>query len=305
MSWKLLVHAPRDTVRQALVAHERLEETGGWDSDMVLTGSEVAEDRPLDWQLEAYLPRKPLAADRKLLIQLFGGDAPEIRTEKLPDTDWVTETQRSVTPIRAGRFHVHTPDFPADPAPDVIDFTIPAAQAFGTGQHATTAGCLAMLDAMRRRGVVTRSCVDIGTGTGLLAFAALALWPGAFATASDIDAVCDGVVAENCRLNGIRQGTARGALAMVVAPGTDHPLIHARAPYDLIMANILAGPLIGLAGDFADLAAPRGNLVLAGLLETQEAAVRAAYRVAGFRLVARIVNGDWSILWLRRRWQPA
>lgn len=305
MSWKLLAHAPRDAVRQALVAHERLEETGGWDSDMVLTGSEVAEDRPLDWQLEAYLPRKPAAADRKLLAQLFTGDAPAIKAEKLPETDWVTETQRSVTPIRAGRFHVHTPDFPADPAPDVVDFTIPAAQAFGTGQHATTAGCLAMLDAMKQRGVVTRNCVDIGTGTGLLAFAALALWPRAHATASDIDAVCDGVVAENCRLNGIAQGTGRGALAMVIAPGTDHTLIHARAPYDLIMANILAGPLIGLAGDFADLIAPRGNLVLAGLLQTQEAAVRAAYRTAGFRLAARIVNGDWSILWLRRRWQPA
>ena len=305
MSWKLLAHAPRDAVRQALVAHERLEETGGWNSDMVLTGSEVAEDRPDDWQIEAYLPRKPLAADRKLLAQLFGGDAPKIQAEKLPDTDWVTETQRSVTPIRAGRFHVHTPDFPADPSPDVFDFIVPAAQAFGTGQHATTAGCLAMLDAMKGRGVTSRNCMDIGTGTGLLAFAALALWPHAHATASDIDAVCEGVVAENCRLNGIRQGTGSGALAMVVAPGTDHPLIHARAPYDLIMANILAGPLIELAGDFADLIAPRGNLVLAGLLQTQEAAVRSAYRIAGFRLAARIVNGDWSILWLRRRWQPA
>ncbi|KHL25666.1 ribonucleotide-diphosphate reductase subunit beta [Croceibacterium mercuriale] len=305
MSWKLLAHAPRDAVRQALVTHERMEETGDWDSDMVLTGSEVAEDRPHDWQLEAYLPRKPLAADRKLLAQLFGHDAPEIRAEKLPDTDWVTETQRSVTPIRAGRFHVHTPDFPADPSPEVFDFTIPAAQAFGTGQHATTAGCLAMLDAMKQRGVTVRDSVDIGTGTGLLAFAALALWPRNCATASDIDAVCDSVVAENCRLNGIAQGPGPGALAMVVAPGTDHPLTHARAPYDLIMANILAGPLIELAGDFAELAAPRGNLVLAGLLQTQEAAVRAAYRTAGFRLAARIVNGDWSILWLRRRWQPA
>jgi len=265
----------------------------------------VAEDRPHDWQLEAYLPRRPAAADRKLLAQLFAGDAPTIKAEKLPDTDWVTETQRSVTPIRAGRFHVHTPDFPADPAADVVDFTIPAAQAFGTGQHATTAGCLAMLDAMKRRGVLTRNCVDIGTGTGLLAFAALALWPRTHATASDIDAVCEAVVAENCGLNAIPQGFGPGALAMVTAEGTDHPLIHARAPYDLIMANILAGPLIGLAGDFADLVAPRGNLVLAGLLQTQEAAVRSAYRTAGFRLVARIVNGDWSILWLRRRWQPA
>ncbi|WP_347303859.1 50S ribosomal protein L11 methyltransferase [Croceibacterium sp. TMG7-5b_MA50] len=305
MSWKLLAHAPRHRVRQALLAHERLEETGDWDSDMVLTGSEVAEDRPDDWQLDAYLPRKPRAADRKLLATLFGADAPRIVAEELPETDWVSETQKSVTPIRAGRFHVHTPDYPVDDTPGIVDFIIPASQAFGTGQHATTAGCLAMLDTMRRRGVRVRDCADIGTGTGLLAFAALALWPRAYATASDIDAVCESVVTENCRLNGVAEGTGRGALAMITAPGTDHPLIHARAPYDLLMANILAGPLMELAGDFAALVAPRGHLLLAGLLTTQEPAVRAAYRIAGFRLAGRLVNSDWSILWLRRRWQPA
>jgi ribosomal protein L11 methyltransferase len=305
MSWKLVVHAPRDRVRQALLAHERLEEVGEWDQDMVLTGSEVAEDRPDDWQLDAYLPRKPRPSDRKRLARLFGDDPPAIEAEQLPQTDWVSETQKSVQPIRAGRFHVHTPDYPVDGDAGVVDFTIPASQAFGTGQHATTAGCLAMLDTIRRRGVVVRDCADIGTGTGLLAFAALALWPRARATASDIDAVCESVVAENCRLNGVPKGTGRGQLAMVTAPGTDHRLIHARAPYDLIMANILAGPLMELAGDFGAMAAPRGHLLLAGLLTTQEPAVRAAYRIAGFRLAGRLVNGDWSILWLRRRWQPA
>jgi len=146
-----------------------------------------------------------------------------------------------------------------------------------------------------------RNGADIGTGTGLLAFAASALWPGARMIASDIDPVCESVVAENARLNTVQLGTGRGQVAMVTAEGADHTLIQRRAPYDLIMANILAGPLIGLAGDFADLAAPRCNLLLAGLLETQEPAVRAAYRTAGFRLAARLVNGDWSILWLRKR----
>jgi len=298
MSWKLVAHAPKVAVQQALIAHEALED---WDEEIILTGSEVAEDRPDDWVLEAYLPRRPTASDRAAIAALFPGGAPKLTAEKLPETDWVVETQRSIVPIRAGRFHVHTPDYPADETPGVIDFAIPAAQAFGTGQHATTAGCLAMLDTMRRQGMVVRNGADIGTGTGLLAFAALALWPRARMVASDIDAVCESVVAENARLNGIRLGTGRGEVAMRTAEGTDHPLIQRRAPYDLIMANILAGPLIGFAGDFADLAAPRGNLLLAGLLETQEAAVRAAYRTAGFRLAARLVNGDWSILWLRRR----
>jgi ribosomal protein L11 methyltransferase len=299
VSWKIVVHAPKPAVQRALATHEALED---WDEEVVLTGSEIAEDRPDDWALEAYLPRRPRASDRAVIAALFPGGAPKLAIEELPETDWVTETQRSVAPIRAARFHVHTPDYPPDETRGTVDLVIPAAQAFGTGQHATTAGCLTMLDAMKRRGTLVRCGADIGTGTGLLAFAALALWPRARMVASDIDQVCESVVAENAGLNAIPLGTARGQVAMVTVEGTDHPLIQRRAPYDLIIANILAGPLIGLAGDFADLAAPRGNLLLAGLLETQEPAVRAAYRTAGFRLAARLVNGDWSILWLRKRW---
>ena len=158
-----------------------------------------------------------------------------------------------------------------------------------------------MLDAMKRRGAVVRNLADIGTGTGLLAFAALRLWPGAHAVASDIDEVCEPVVVENALRNRVRLGTGPGELAMVIAEGMDDAILAGRAPYDLVIANILAGPLVGLAGDFADTVAPGGSVLLAGLLETQEPAVRAAYRTAGFRLAARLVNGDWSILWLRRR----
>ena len=154
---------------------------------------------------------------------------------------------------------------------------------------------------IRRRGAAVRNFADIGTGTGVLAFAAMALWPRARAIASDIDEVCEPVVVENALLNAIPLGTAPGELAMVIAEGFDHALLTGRVPYDLVIANILAGPLIALAGDFAEAVAPRGHLLLAGLLTTQEPAVRAAYRTAGFRLAARIVNGDWSILWLRKR----
>ena len=298
MSWKLVAQAPKAAVQAALAAHEAIDD---WAPDIVLTGREIAEDRPDDWVLEAYLPSEPSAADEAAVAALFEKPAPSLSAEKLPDTDWVTETQKLVAPIRAARFHVHTPDHPADPSPGTIDLVVPAAQAFGTGQHATTAGCLAMLDLMKRRGVVVRILADIGTGTGLLAFAAMRLWPGARAIASDIDAVCEPVVVENALLNRVPLGTRHGELAMVVAEGMDHALLAGRAPYDLLVANILAGPLIELAGDFADAVTPRGNLLVAGLLETQEAAVRAAYRTAGFRLAARLVNGDWSILWLRRR----
>lgn len=298
MSWKLVARAPKAAVQAALVAHGADEE---WDPEIVLTGSEVAEDRPDEWVLEAYLAHRPGKTERAAVAALFGGGAPALIAEELPDTDWIAETQRLVAPIRAGRFHVRTPEHPAEAGSGTIDLIVPASQAFGTGHHATTAGCLAMLDAMKRSGAVVRNLADIGTGTGLLAFAALALWPHARAVASDIDEVCEPVVVENALLNAVPLGTGSGDLAMIVAEGMDHPLLAGRAPYDLLIANILAGPLIALAGDFADAVAPGGHVLLAGLLETQEPAVRAAYRAAGFRLAARLVDGDWSILWLRRR----
>ena len=154
---------------------------------------------------------------------------------------------------------------------------------------------------MKAQGIVVRNHADIGTGTGLLAFAARDLWPQAQGIASDIDPVCVGVVEDNAAMNGIPLGDGPGRIIMTVAAGTDNPLIRHRAPYDLLIANILAGPLVELAPDFAKAVAPGGNLLLAGLLTTQEKAVRRAHFRAGFRLARRMTNGDWSILWLRRR----
>jgi ribosomal protein L11 methyltransferase len=297
-SWKLTAFAPKPVIQAALVAQE---DAADWDHAVVLTGFELADDQPDDWRLDAYFPRKPTRTDNAMIAALFADRAPRLEAEKLPEEDWLTLSQQGVEPIRAGRFHVHTPDFAASGAPGVRSFAIPASQAFGTGHHATTAGCLAMLTAMKRRGVVVRNCADIGTGTGLLAFAALDLWPRALATASDIDAVCAQVVADNASLNGIAIGSGAGEMTMVIADGMADPLLRARGPYDLLIANILSGPLIELATDFARAVVPGGSILLAGLLETQEPAVRRAYLRSGFRLAARKVNGDWSILWLRKR----
>ena len=294
-SWKLYAEVSKDVATAALVAHE---ESLDFPPDWVVTGMEIADDQPDDWTFEVYFDRKPEPADIKRVAELFAGDAPQFEAQKLPDTDWVTESQKGVDPIRAGRFHVRTPDHPADPG--LVDFVIPASQAFGTGQHETTAGCLAMLDLMKREGVVARNHIDVGTGTGLLAFAAMHLWPGARATASDIDPVCAGVVRDNMATNGIPEGDGAGELIMVIADGMEDPLLKLRGPYDLFIANILAGPLVELAPSFTQAIAPGGNLLLAGLLETQEERVRRAYLVRGFRLSKRLVNGDWSILWLRK-----
>ena len=296
--WKITAHGPREVIQAALLAHEDALE---WDPDVVLSGCELAEDRPEDWVLEAWLARMPGAAELAMVSVLFAQGAPALEIERLPDQDWVTLSQQGLEPIRAGRFHVHTPDHPPQDADGIVNFLIPASQAFGTGQHETTSGCLAMLDRMKHAGVIARNIADIGTGTGLLAFAAMRLWPRALATASDIDPVCIAVVEGNAAANAIAMGGGPGALTMVVADGMADPLLQSRAPYDLLIANILAGPLVELAPDFARSVLPGGNLLLAGLLETQEQAVRRAYARAGFRPAARAVNGDWSILWLRRR----
>ncbi|MHA7818531.1 MAG: 50S ribosomal protein L11 methyltransferase [Erythrobacter sp.] len=296
-SWKLSAYAPKQAVQAALLAHDEIE---GWDFDLAISGREVSEDRPQDWVLEGWYPKKPGKAQKAALTGLFASNPPPVKVERLPDEDWLALSQQGVEPIRAGRFHVHTPDFDADP--DAIDFIIPAAQAFGTGQHRTTAGCLEMLGHMKARGVVPRRIADIGTGTGLLGFAALALWPHSEITASDIDEVCADVVEENCALNHVPMGAGPGEMTMVVAAGMEDPLIQARAPYDLLLANILAGPLVELAPDFAASVSPGGSVVLAGLLAgEQERAVRRAYVRSGFRRVARLQRGDWAILWFRRR----
>lgn len=297
-AWKVTFEAPRDVVQAALAAHE---DAWDWDAEIVIAGNEVAEDRPEWWRLEAWLPRRPTRDDDAALAGLFAGGSPGPVVEELPPTDWVTLSQAGIEPIREGPFHVHTPEHAPLDAAGVRDLVIPASQAFGTGQHATTAGCLAMLATMRARGTVVRNLADIGTGTGLLAFAALHLWPRALATASDIDPVCVPVVVENAASNAVPLGARQGELAMVVAAGMEHPVLAARGPYDLVIANILAGPLIELAPDFARALVPGGSLLLAGLLTGQEAAVRAACRRAGLRLAARMTRGDWSILWLRRR----
>lgn len=298
MSWKISATAPRDVVQAALLAHE---DAIDWDPGVVVCGSEVASDRPEEWLFEAYFERKPRKADRDAVATLFSDGAPAFTIEQLPESDWVTESQRGLEPIRAGRFHVRTPDFPASDEPGVVDFVIPASQAFGTGHHETTAGCLAMLDRMKRQGTIVRNCADIGTGTGLLAFATLKLWPRAIVTASDIDPVCASVTIDNAEANGVPVGARGGEMTVTIAAGMHHPLIAARGPYDLVIANILAGPLIDLAPDFGHALVPGGSLLLSGLLTTQEADVRRACRRAGMRLAARATRGDWSILWLRKR----
>jgi ribosomal protein L11 methyltransferase len=182
-----------------------------------------------------------------------------------------------------------------------IAFEIDAGQAFGTGHHETTTGCLLTLDRLRRQGASFADILDMGTGTGLLAFAALALWRTARIAASDIDPIAIDVSRDNAAINHIHTGRARGQVEFAVAAGLDHPRLKARAPYDLIIANILAGPLIALAPSVAGALQPGGRLILAGLLTHQAEEVATAYRRQGLMLTARTTLGEWPTLVMRKR----
>jgi len=210
-------------------------------------------------------------------------------------------SQQGLEPVHAGRFYVHTSSNKGNLPEGATPFLIEASRAFGTGGHETTSGCLMMLDTMKRAGKRFDVIADIGTGTGLLAFAAHSLWPKAYLTASDIDPVSVDVTADNARVNNVPCGVAQGQLALCAAEGTAHPLIVSRAPYDLVTANILAGPLIELAPSIAQIMDEGGALILAGLLNTQAEAVLRAYRRHGFRLQKRVDCGDWPCLWLVKR----
>lgn len=298
-SWKVTLPCTRD---EAEAIDFEGAELLGIDPAPVLLTSETIPDDPLAWQLEAFFEGKPGKAEIDALRRLVpsAGKAKAV-TEKLPDEDWVTLSQAGIEPVHSGRFYVHTSTNRGEVPEGAKTFRIEAGRAFGTGTHETTSGCLLTLDAMRARGEMVRNLLDVGTGTGLLAFAAMHLWPRAYATASDIDPVAVEVTAENAAANGVVLGDGAGQLALAAAPGLEHPLLIGRAPYDLIIANVLAGPLIELAPGIAAALAEGGTLVLAGLLDTQAERVAHAYRRHGLRLAGRIPMGDWPALRLRKR----
>jgi ribosomal protein L11 methyltransferase len=298
-SWKVTLPCTRaeaDAIQGDMVQLAML------DTPPVLMTSETDPARPEEWRLDAYFEAEPDERSLQLLKQLVpsAGEAEPI-VELVPEEDWVTLSQQGLEPIRAGRFFVHTPGH-RDAVPEgVIALEVDAGRAFGTGHHETTAGCLMALDRLKETGASFSNILDLGTGTGLLAFAALKLWPAARVAASDIDPVSIEVTADNAAINRILLGRRRGQVELAVAPGLEHLRLRARAPYDLIIANILAGPLIELAPSVSEAMEAGGRLILAGLLDAQAEKVAAAYRRHGLVASFSIVRGDWPTLVMRKR----
>ncbi len=297
-TWKLTLPCTR---AEAEALNDDIEALAAMEPPPTLMTNEPDPARPEIWEAHAYFEGKPDKASVALIQSLIPSAArAKPKLERLPDEDWVTMSQQAIAPVHAGRFYVHTATNKGRVPAGAKAFRIEASRAFGTGGHETTAGCLAMLDSLKRRGARFDHVADIGTGTGLLAFAARHLWPRAYVTASDIDPVSIAVSVENADANAIPIGQQQGHLALCVASGTDHEMIRRRAPYDLVIANILAGPLIELAPSLAAILREGGTLVLAGLLDKQADAVARAYRAQGLRL-AETRGGEWPCLRLVKR----
>ncbi len=245
------------------------------------------------WRVEGLLVDPP---DRARMAAAI--DRP-FTLSRLPPTDWLAENRRSFPPMRVGRFFIHGAHWRGRPPAGAIAIKLDAGMAFGSGEHATTKGCLLAIDAIRRRGGAGRRKVrvarDLGCGSGILAIA-VSRALRRHCEASDIDADAVAVTQANARANGVERlvrtwradGLGRHAAAV------------RRRRYDLIFANILARPLCRLARDIRRALAPRGRVVLAGLLAEQETMVRAAYRAQRLRLVRRRIIGDWHILEMAR-----
>ncbi|NRB19600.1 MAG: 50S ribosomal protein L11 methyltransferase [Rhodobacteraceae bacterium] len=251
------------------------------------------EDASGLWEVGGYFTEAPDQAGLALLATLH--DARPFAVSELPDTDWVAHVRRELAPVEAGRFFVYG-SHDADKLPDdKIPLLIEAAMAFGTGHHGTTLGCLRMLDHLISDGFEADNVADIGCGTAVLAMAAARVWQGTI-LASDIDQVAVDVAEVNLSANGME-----GRVGCVEAAGFDHADLLAAAPYDLIFANILKGPLVALAPEMAAYLRPGGYAILSGILNEQADSVAEVYERNGISQVRRDEIGDWSTLLLQRK----
>ena len=265
-----------------------------------LNVEEPDPDIPDAWVLTAYFNEQPDRASVDRITALFPS-ATDIVVAPLPDADWTIMSQRNLEPVRAGRFLVHTAAHADAVRSGDIALAIEAGLAFGTGQHATTLGCLAALDRLAKRRSFA-NIADLGTGTGVLAMAAARRWKRARTIATDIDPVSITTTRANLHGNKVRAGRIAGQIELVVAAGMHHRRLARRAPYDLIVANILAPPLVAISRPVSAALAPGGVLVLAGLLRSQAVRVRAAYRKHGLvPLEPQRGKTEWPCVVLTRK----
>ncbi len=245
------------------------------------------------WEVGGYFTETPDETALAVLSAAFS--AKPFVVSELPETDWVAHVRRELAPVEAGRFFVYG-SHDADKLPEGrIPLLIEAAMAFGTGHHGTTLGCLKALDTLLDEGFTATKVADIGCGTAVLAMAAARVWDGTI-LASDIDQVAVDVAQANLKANGMD-----GAVQCIEAAGFDHPDLKSCAPYDLIFANILKGPLVALAPEIGGNLRAGGQAILSGILNEQADDVLDVYLQNEFNLHSKGQIGEWTTLILTKQ----
>jgi ribosomal protein L11 methyltransferase len=290
--WRITAVAPPEPIRAAEAALEPF--------CSALTIFETAPDSGL-WRLEGYADSEPdldrLNGAVALMAEIHETPTVRLSVEAVAPRDWVAENLETFAPIAVGRYYVYGSHVEGRPPYGAVALRVDPGAAFGSGRHESTAGCLAAFDRLARRKRFRRM-LDMGCGSGILALAMAKTWGHRARrriVAADMDARAVRITRENARLNGeaarIRAVSSAGYAAAAVKRG---------GPYDLIVANILARPLVKMAAQARRNLAVGGYLVLAGLLTRDWRYVYGAHRMQGLRLVDRIAVGDWSTLVFKR-----
>ena len=244
------------------------------------------------WEVGAYFSEKPDDISLALLAAVF--QAEEFKISELRQIDWVSKVQRSLKPVVAGRFFVYGSHVSDKVPPDCEPLLIEASMAFGTGHHGTTKGCLLALEQLIKVGFKAKNVIDVGCGTAVLAMAAARIF-SANVIASDIDSVAHSVAKMNIIANGLDQN-----IQCFEASGFAHEQIKTKNPFDLIFANILLAPLLGLATDISKYSLSGGYVVLSGILSEQAELVVKKYTGVGFSLSNQIEIGEWVTIIFRK-----
>ena len=253
--------------------------------------TEIDEAKAI-YEVSLYVEEDEKAVVQTRLAQILGVNQDEIEIEVLPDIDWVQHSLEGLNPVRAGRFFIHGSHDRDKVMPNDLAIEIEAGQAFGTGHHGTTVGCLELLAEVMAN-EKPQNALDLGTGSGILAIG-MALIAPIRILATDIDPIAINVAKENFALNGVSD-----TITAITATGLDDDEITSRAPFDLIVANILANPLIELAPQMVPAKAKNGSIVLSGILEEQHDRVVKAYQDQGAKYIKTLHHEGWMAIHLK------
>ena len=276
--------------------------------DVALSSSALREDRKhtrpwiLEWLVEDKMSKSDVAS--RLLVHIAAHnvsgvdvDVEQIEVNETPDENWLEKSYQEFKPFSIGPFFIYGSHFEGDVPHGQIGLQVDAATAFGSGEHETTKGCmLAMLD-LKGKGACPWNILDMGTGSGILALAAWKLWKSPI-LAVDNDPESVVVTERHAEMNGV--SLSKSALSTDCGDGFKTPSVSKKKPYELILANILAGPVIEMAPELVRVLDDNGYCVLSGMLVEQADLVASAYEGEGLTLRQRYDIGEWTTLVMQK-----